>query len=171
MATQGGLYEIIQLLLHAGADPTVVCGWGDTALDMVRDLGEFHCADLIEAALAEPQRTRALFKARALVATRRIVPAAAASLTRKSLPAVLSRAITAMAVPAHLAGRLAQAHELPRVFIQHDSVDEEQEQLVACVKYALGLEGGGGVVFEGREPTVGMLPAVFVELLELLVPK
>ena len=44
--------------------------------------------------------------------------------------------------------------------------------MVACLKYALGLEGGGGVVlFEGQEPAVGMLPEVFVELLELLVPK
>ena len=49
---------------------------------------------------------------------------------------------------------------------------DDDDKLVACLKYALGLEGGGGVVlFEGQEPAVGMLPEVFVELLELLVPK
>lgn len=36
---------------------------------------------------------------------------------------------------------------------------------------ALGLEGGGIVLAEGQEPTVGVEPEVFVELLELLVPK
>ena len=49
--------------------------------------------------------------------------------------------------------------------------DGQNEELVACLKYALGLEGGGSVVLEGQEPTVGMLPEVFVELLELMVPK
>jgi hypothetical protein len=62
---------------------------------------------------------------------------------------------------------VAQAQELPRVSIRHDD-----EQLAACVKCALGLEGGGGVVvFEGQEPAVGMLPEVLLVLLELLVPK
>ena len=46
-----------------------------------------------------------------------------------------------------------------------------EKKLAACIKYALGLEGGGGVVLEGQEPAVGTLPEVFVELLELLVPK
>ena len=38
---------------------------------------------------------------------------------------------------------MAQEQELLRVEIQG-----EDEQLVACIKYALGLEGGGGVVFD-----------------------
>ena len=45
------------------------------------------------------------------------------------------------------------------------------DKLADCLKYVLGLEGRGGVVFEGQEPTVGMLPEVFVELLEMMVPK
>ena len=48
---------------------------------------------------------------------------------------------------------------------------QEDEERVACVNYALGIEGGGGVVLEGQEPAVGMLPEVFVELCELMVPK
>ena len=39
------------------------------------------------------------------------------------------------------------------------------------MKYALGLEGGGIVLAEGQEPTVGMLPELLVELLEMMVPK
>ena len=56
---------------------------------------------------------------------------------------------------------------MPRVSV----AEHDDEQLAAYVKYALGLEGGGGVVLEGQEPSVGMLPEILVELLELLVPK
>ena len=42
---------------------------------------------------------------------------------------------------------------------------------MACVKYALGLEGGGGVHEEGMgPPPQGMVDDVFIELCELLVP-
>lgn len=47
----------------------------------------------------------------------------------------------------------------------------EGAQLTACVQYALGLEGGGGMYEDKRPPPQGMLPEVFVELLEMLVPK
>ena len=49
-------------------------------------------------------------------------------------------------------------------------IDGQNKQLVVCVKYALGVEGGGGVVFEGQEPHVGMLPELFVKLCEMLTP-
>ena len=68
---------------------------------------------------------------------------------------------------------MAQAQELPRVSLQQhddDDDDDEQEKLAACVKYSLGLEGGGIVLADRQEPTVGMRPKVLVELLELLVP-
>ena len=107
------------------------------------------CIPLLKAALIEPQRPRALFKARALIATRLTVAAAAAALASKGLPAVLHQVIAAMAGPPYLAGRVVQAQEPPRVSIQHDD-DEQVEKLAACFKYALGLEGGDGVVFEGQ---------------------
>ena len=50
------------------------------------------------------------------------------------------------AAPPYLKRRIEQTRELPCVRV-HGS----DEQLVACVKYALRLEGGGGVVFEGQE--------------------
>ena len=157
----------MQLLLQAGADPTIRNYDGDRALDKARLDGHQLCISLLEAAVAEPQRSRLLFKARALVATRRVVMVATAALVSKGMSTVLHQDIIAMAVPSHLAGRVAQSQELPRVSIQNDN----DEQVAACVKYALGLEGGGGVVLKGQEPAVGMLPEVLVELLELLVPK
>ena len=76
--------------------------------------------------------------------------------------------------PPYLKQRMAQAWELPRVRVVQGPAqdkDDEEEKLVACLKYALGLEGGGGVVVEGQKPAVGMVKGVFVELCELLVPK
>lgn len=64
-----------------------------------------------------------------------------------------------MAGPPYLAGRVVQGHELLRVSIQLD--EEEKEKLAACVKSALGLEGGRVVLAEGQEPTVR---------LEMMVP-
>lgn len=47
---------------------------------------------------------------------------------------------------------------------------QDNKKLVACVKYALGLEGGGGVEIDGQEATERMVKDVFVALCELLVP-
>jgi hypothetical protein len=171
LATSQGHHQAVSLLLDAGADPTIHCITGSMPLGEARLYQHPPCVDLLDAALVEPQRSRALFKVRALIATRRTVAATAAALASKGLPAVLHQGIAAMAGPPHLAERVAQAQELPRVSIQHNDSDEE-ELRAASVKYALGLEGGGGVVlFKGQEPAVGMLPEVLMELLELLVPK
>ena len=59
--------EIMQLLLQAGADPTVRTSGGKTALDWARRRHYQPCIFLLEAALIEPQRSRLLFKARALL--------------------------------------------------------------------------------------------------------
>ena len=175
-AAEDGHTNIVRQLLQAGADPTIRNDLGKTPLDEARSAKSqvrypsLAYVLLLEAALIEPQRSRLLFKARALIATRRTVMAATAALASKDLPAVLCQGIIAMAIPPYLVGRVAQGQELPRVFIDHNG-DDKEEQLMACVKYALGLDGGGGVVFEGQGPTVGMLPEVFVELLEQLVPQ
>ncbi len=75
-------------------------------------------------------------------------------------------------IPAYLKGRVAEGRELPAVEVAvDDSNKEEKEELVACVKYALGLEGGGGVNEEGQgPPPQGMVDDAFIELCELLVP-
>lgn len=49
---------------------------------------------------------------------------------------------------------------------------DQNEKLVACVKYVLGLAGGGGwYEGEGPAPEEGMAKEMFVELCELLVLK
>ena len=69
---------------------------------------------------------------------------------------------------------MAEGRELPAVVVvavDEDSNDNEEEELLGCLKYALGLEGGGGVHEEGQGPLPqGMVNDVFIELCELLVP-
>jgi hypothetical protein len=124
---------------------------------------------LLQAAIAETHRARVLFKARGIIDTAAAVPKAFKSAAEKGLSMVQQQRAALGPAPPHLKGRIAWATELPRVDV---GGQEDEEELAACVKYALGLEGGGGVVLvEGQEPAVGMLPELFVELLELLVPK
>jgi hypothetical protein len=55
---------------------------------------------------------------------------------------------------------VAGAMDLPRA-----TVEGENGELVACLKYALGLEGGGGWhEGEGPAPQQGMLREVLVEV-------
>jgi 26S proteasome non-ATPase regulatory subunit 10 len=74
------------------------------------------------------------------------------------------------ASPAYLKGRVAEGRQLPALAVVGGA--QQNEVLVACLKYALGLEGGGGVhEGEGAAPQEGMVKEVFVELCEMLVPK
>ena len=167
-----GHTDIAQLLVQAGADPTIPNNSGETALDAAGHCNDQLCIPLLEAALIEPQRSRLLFKARALLEAAHATHKARTDAQTKGHPAPLQQQAAIAAAPIYLKQRVAQAQELPRVAIQHNHHEEEQEKLAACVKYALGLEGGGGVVlFEGEEPAVGMLWEVLVELVELVVPK
>ena len=171
-AASDGSADIVQLLLQAGADPTIRDNDGYMPLNGARQSFREPCIPLLEAALVEPQRARALFKARALLDAAHASHKARTDAQTKGHPAAVQQQEAIAAAPVYLTQRVAQARELPRVSIQHDhDINEEGEKLVVCVKYALGLEGGGVVLFEGKEPTVGMLPEVLVKLLELLVPK
>ena len=178
LAAYGGHHHVISLLLHAGADPTIRDNEDQTALGSAQPQGHQECVALLEAALAEPQRTCALFKARALLDTAYAVRKARVDARDKEglrTSAAINRR-PAAAAPVYLQGRVAEGQEPLSVQVveqgEQTAADEEQERLVACVKYALGLEGGGGVVLEWQEePAVGMLPEVCVELLEVMVPK
>ena len=112
-----------------------------------------------------------MFKARALLDAAHASNKARTDAQTKGHSAAVQQQEAIAAAPINLHQRVAQVQELPRVSIQQHDDDNDEEELAACLKYALGLEDGGGVVFEGQEPAVGMLPEVFVELLELLVPK
>ena len=76
------------------------------------------------------------------------------------------------ATPTYLKGRVKEGEELPRVVVVEGEEEEDDEKLLGCLKYALGLEGGGGWHEEGEgPPPQGMVWEVFVELCELLAPK
>lgn len=98
----------------------------------------------------EPQCPRALLKARALLDAAHAIDYVRANdgdgdrhtQQRRARGATQRRLVAA--APTYLKQRVAHGHQLPQV-----QVHGSDEQLVACVKYALGLEGGVGVVLEG----------------------
>jgi hypothetical protein len=119
-----------------------------------------------------------LLKARALLDAALAIPKARTDAADKGLPPALQQEKALAAAPAYLKGRVAEGRPLPAVAVEEDGqpVGAEQqpnnEELVACLKYAMGLEAGGGWhEGEGPAPQEGMLREVLVELCELLVPK
>lgn len=164
-AGASGSSECTQLLLNAGADPTIRNLAGNTALS-----APCSCAWCDEggyghlcATVAEPQRARALLKARALIAARRTVRATTLALARKGLPAELQQGICAMAVPAFLDGRVAQgAGPVARVTVHFEALLEAEhgEEAAEVLGAVLGVEG---------EP--GMKQEVWDKLMEFIVPR
>jgi hypothetical protein len=152
--------QIVRLLLRAGADPTLRAavplkfGIGRTPLQAARIPRLYvredpECFARLEAAMAEPQRSRALFKARSLVDAAQAIPKAAKAARDKGLSIAAQQKATLAAVPAYLKGRVAWGEEMPAV-----TVAGEDEKLVATLQFVLeGLPG-----------------ELFTELLELLVP-
>ncbi len=189
--------EFVRMLLAAGADPTIRDHEGYTPLDFAwfeqqdAEQGTYEeeekqaasCVALLEAALVcEPERPRLLLRARDLLDAARTIryiqsggddgqrqqEAAAAPLRKRTRAESHRKALAA--APAYLKGRVAGAQELPRVDLVVEGEEEDDEELVGCLKYALGVEGGGGV-HEGEGPRPhGMVKEVFVELCELLAP-
>jgi hypothetical protein len=119
--------------------------------------------------MAKPQRARSLLKLRALLDAGHAVPKAHKDSADKDEPKAVQQEKAVAVAPAYLKGRVADWRELPRVVVLEGQ--GQNEELVACVKYALGLEGGGGVHEGEGPPPQGMLKEVFVELCEMLVPK
>ena len=165
--------EIVALLLKARADPTTRANDSNTS---GRRKGRrppavhcpLQCIALLEAALAELQRARTLLKARTLLdAACGIDTAHANARDKQGLTRAGQQRAALAAAPVYLKQRVIEGLDLP-----HVEVEGEDERVVACVKYALGLESGGGVVFEEQEePAEGMVKEVFIELCEMLVPK
>ncbi len=93
---------------------------------------------------------------RGLVAGERAAPGAPAYLKRRERPDV-------EVVEGQRQGQ-GQGRERERREWQR----KEAEELLACLKYALGMEGGGGVHEGEGPPPQGMVKEVFVDLCELL---
>jgi hypothetical protein len=143
--------EILTLLLQAGADPTIRNTYDRSPWEVAQRKGHKQCVRLLQAAILEPLRARTLLKARALVDAAVAIPKARKDAEDKGLSAAVQKEKAMAAAPSYLKGRVAaENRKLP-----HVKVDDKEEELVACVKYALA----------------GMPKGVFVELCELLVPK
>ncbi len=186
----------VRMLLAAGADPTIRDHQGKTPLDWARQRQQWEAEHgdeeemepaasrvaLLEAAMAEPERPRLLLRARTLLESAHTIRhiqsggddgqrrQEAAPPLRKRTRAESHRKALA-AAPAYLKGRVVEGRELQRVESVEVVGGEEGEKLLGCLKYALGLEGGGGWREGEGSPPQGMVWEVFVELCELLAPK
>lgn len=169
LAVSKGNSQIVKMLLDAGSNPLMHDAEGETARERAYATADEVCIALLEAAVAEPQRPRLLLKARALIdAPLTIETARTNARDKEGLGPAGQQEQAVAAVPLYLKQRVAQEQALPVVEVVNE---QESEEIVACVKYALGLEDGGGVVLEGQEPAVGMVKELFVELCEMMVPK
>ncbi len=82
------------------------------------------------------------------------------------------------AAPAYLQRRVMEGRVLPAVevveVVEGQGHGESEEKVVACLKYALGLDGGTDFAEGGggdASAPQGMVREVLIELCELLVPK
>lgn len=182
--------ENMRLLLEAGADPTIRNNAGRTPLDIARTMKHVECIDLLEGPSVEHDRPCILFKARAFINAATAIPDAYDDARAKGASLAGQQRAALAAAPSYLEKRVERGKELPDVMLvqkQWKSLgkrtgngdlrqrvvsmeDAKQEEMVACLEYALGVEYGGGVHFEGQEKPVGMLPEVFKELLDYMAP-
>ncbi len=173
--------DIVRLLLLASADPTIPNIHGDTPLDLARRKNDVQSTLLLEAAVAEPQRARSLLKARVLLDTAHHVRQVQLSndyhdhddhdgQPRRMRTRGDTQRRAVASAPVYLKGRVAEGRALPAVEVA-EGQGPQNEELAACLKYALGMEGGGGVHDGEGPPPQGMLREVLVELCEMLVPK
>ena len=124
--------------------------------------GHHDVAALLRTALAEPQRPRSLLKARALLDAALAVPEAGKSGRDKGVPIKASSSRRPSLQPPRTSrgGWRRAGSCLPSRWwwtTRHWAAEEEEE-LVACVKYALGLEGGADFA---TTAAAGSLPAAW----------
>jgi len=164
----GDHHEILQLLLEAGIDPTfpqVPRGFrrdiGNDVRLLARHFRRHKCIFLLDGAIAEPHRSRALFKARTLVDAAHGIPKAFQTAADKGMPMAAQQRAALIAAPVYLRERVAWGEELPEVEVGagEEEDEERQEELVAVVRFVLGLP------VDGRR----LPPELFVELLEMMV--
>lgn len=99
------------MLLEAGADPTIKADNGARPFDVAAYYDREDLEELLEAAMAEPRRSRLLFKARALIDTALAVPKARLDAQSKGLPPAEQQAKAAAAAPLYMRERVAEEEE------------------------------------------------------------
>ncbi len=117
LASYRGHLSIVQLLLDAGANPTIPAG-PKSPLNQAIAEDHHNVAALLHTAIAEPQRPRALLKARALLDAALAIPEVAKSARDKGLPIKAQQWETMAAAPAYLKGRVAMEWVLPAVIVE-----------------------------------------------------
>ena len=158
-ASSEGSSSCVQLLLDAGADPTIPAG-DKSPLNCVIREGHTAIAALLRHTIAEPDRARTLHKARSLLD--------AAIIIRKTkqdarddgdAQAVQQQKVIAVA-PVHLKDRVQVNGPLPRVEFTPRRGDE---RLRATVAFVVGLEEGG-------VEYAGLPQKVYVDLRGYMLP-
>ena len=120
---------MLQLLLQAGANPTIRDAGDWTPLDVAREQLEEclkedeeypdflecceECMQILEAAMAEPDRPRALLKARALMDAVHAVEKARSNSNARTRAGRIRAAVAA--APVYLKGRMGEGQQLPQV--------------------------------------------------------
>lgn len=157
-----GRAPIVRLLLDAGANPTIPPG-EESPLSHATNNNHPAIIPLLNHAIAEPQRPRLLHKARSLVDATHTIRKAQHDSAGRTRGEVRRKVIAA--APEYLRGRVAQGSKpLPHVQVnEEDEQKEEEERRQAMLAYVLGLAYG--------EKGAGLPGDVFVELLELMVPR
>lgn len=160
-ASTRGVSSVVQLLLDAGADPTIPFG-ENSPLNLAIEAGHAAVADLFRAAITKFELPRTVFKVCALVDAALALPKAQRDAIEKGLSvAAMQRAIL-RATPAGLKKYVAWGKELPLVELapQRKKRGEGDEQLRATVAFVVGFE----------ESAIVMPEEVFDELLDYLLP-
>ena len=129
----------VQLMLDAGADPTIPAG---DRLSLNRALSQGHAATvaILRRAIAEPDRARALHKARGLLDAAIVINKAEQDARDKGDAPAVQRQKAIAAVPVYLKDRVQEDEALPVLELVPQQADG---QLRATVAFVLGLEEGG----------------------------
>ena len=155
-----GRTSIVQLLLDAGADPTIPAGQ-DSPLNRAHNNGNNDTAALLRIAIAEPDRARDLHKARTLLEQVYTARKAKQDARDKGETVAVQQQQAVTAAPIYLKGRVERDEPLPRV----ELVAHDDEQLRATVVFVVGLEGDGNGSEDGPEEAKHLPREVFKELL------
>lgn len=159
LACAHGHQACAQLLLAAGADPTIPAGHYSP---LNRAIAEEHqdFATLLRRAFAEPARSRCLHKARMSLDTPIAITSARKGAMDHDLSVTSMQQAILATIPMPLKERVAWGKVLPQVEL---TASQGDERLRATVAFVLGLE-------EGRVEYQGLPWDMYMDLLGYLLP-
>ena len=159
-ASSRGSIPSVELLLDAGADPTIHAGRCRSPLNQAVSGGHTDVAALLRHAINEPDRAHTLHKARALPDAAIVINKARRDAHDGGHAPAVQRQQTIAAAPVYLKGRVKRGKTLP---VPELAPQREDERLRATAAFVLGLEEGG-------VGYAGLPREVYVDLLGYLLP-